>query len=422
VSNVLKTGYAGWRKDRLFWVVNTDSRGFSGSDYQPMNEAFDPAFNPGGTIVIDPFSDQYHNTASLHAGYVMLDSKIGRKLRVSGGVRGEYYDLTHISTVQERLVENIMLQNPNSNLDYSDLLDHEAKFNLFPSAGLTYGLTPKMNLRFSYSKSIIRPDMRELAFFREYDFELGGTYQGNAPMLATRLQNYDLRYEWFPSPDEILSFSLFYKKIIHPMEIYDVGNRIYELRNDLVAKNKGIEVEIRKSFAFTHLPVLRNLSLYANFTRLFSKVTPMTVGYGNIDPSRPGKLFVIYKPQAEVERPQAGASNYTYNAGAYYDTKWVSVSLSYNYITNRVFRASETYQESLFETPLPSMDGQVCVNLLKNKARFKCNVSNILGKVNRVYSKREGSGSTTLLYERGDFINFEANPGRTYGIAFDYHF
>ncbi|EHQ29081.1 TonB-dependent receptor [Mucilaginibacter paludis] len=420
LNNTLKTGYAGWSKDRLFWVVNTGSN-YNTSDPQPLSEVFDQNLHPGGTIEINRFGDDYQHKAALQAGYVMLDSKIGGKFRLTGGLRGEYYDLNSVNTVLDRFVKTQIEKNSDVT-DYSDLYGKEPKFNLFPSAALTYSLTTKMNLRLAYAKSIIRPDLRELSFFQEYDFELGGIYQSQSPIRSTKIDNLDFRYEWYPNAGDILSVSLFYKKLLHPMEIYDLGNRTYELRNDLSAKNRGIELEARKSFAFTGLPVLRNLTLYGNFTRLFAKVTPMKVVYNANFPGREGKITVVDVALPEVDRPQAGASNYTYNAGIYYDSKPVSLSLSYNYVTNRVFRASEVYKESLFETPLPSLDGQIAVNVLKNKGQVKVNLSNLLNKSNRVYQKRQGDLASTLLYEKGDFINYQASPGRTYSLSFNYNF
>lgn len=420
LNNTVKMGYAGWCKDRLFWVLNTGSS-FPSTDPQPLSQVFDATLRPGSTIEMSKFGDDYQRNAALHAGYVMLDSKIGSKLRLTGGVRGEYYDLNRVSTLLEAFVKNQAAQNQDLT-DYSNLLTLEPGFNLFPSAAVSYAITTKMNLRFSFAKSIIRPDLRELAYFKEYDYELGGDYVSNTPIRSTKINNFDFRYEWYPNAGEIVSFSLFYKKLKYPMEVYTEGNRIFELRNDLSAKNKGIEVEARKSLAFTYLPVLRNITLYGNFTRLFAKVTPMSVIYRNSDSAHPTRLIVTDKPGPEVERPQAGASNYTYNAGLYYDEKPFSLSLSYNYITSRVFRAADVYKESLFETPLPSLDGQITMSLLKNKGLIKLNISNLLNKTSKVYAKRQGDNSTTLLYEKGDFIDYQSTPGRTYGLSFTYNF
>jgi len=419
VNNSLKAGYAGWSKDRLFWVITTASN-FATSDPQPLSEVFDQTLHPTSTIEINKFGDDYHKKAALHAGYMMLDSRIGDKLRLTAGVRGEYYDMNSANTLLENFVR-IQREQNNDVTDYSDVFGLESKFNLFPSTALTYALTKQMNLRLSYAKSIIRPDLRELSYFKEYDFELGGTYQSSSPIRSTKIHNFDFRYEWYPSAGEIFSLSLFYKDLDYPMEIFGLGNRQYELRNDLSAKNKGIELEARKSFAFTKLPVLRNFTLYANFTRLYAKVTPMTVNYV-ASTTEPNKIVVMDVAQPEVERPQAGASNYTFNAGAYYDAKPFSLSMNYNYISNRVFRASEVYKESLFETPLPSLDGQIAVNILKNKGLLKFNVSNILNESSKVYRKRQGDNATTLFYEKGDFIDYQSTPGRTYGISFNYNF
>lgn len=420
LDNKLKTGYAGWRKDRLFWVLNTATK-FSNNGLEPLSEKFDPYLHPDGTIEFSGFSDQYHNVATLHAGYAMLDSRIGSHFRVTGGVRGEYYDLNGVNTLLETFIKNQIEKNQDVT-DYSGLFGYEPKFNWFPSATLTYSPTQQMNIRFSFAKSIIRPDLRELAYFNEYDFELGGIYQSSTPVRSTRIDHYDFRYEWYPGPGEIVSFSLFYKKLKYPMEIYALENRIYELRNDQSAKNKGIEVEFRKSLTFTGVPVLRNFTLYGNFTRLFAKVTPMTVTYQNTDPDKPDKVVVTDNPSAEVERPQAGASNYTYNASILYDAKPFSLTLSYNYITNRLFRAADYYASSIFETPLPSLDAQVACRLLKNKAEIKLNVSNLLNRSSKFYQKRDPQQVSTLLYEKGDFLNYEAIPGRTYGLSFNYQF
>ncbi len=41
----------------------------------------------------------------------------------------------------------------------------------------------------------------------------------------------------------------------------------FELRNNKNAKNYGLEVEVRKSLAFTKVPVLQNITLYGNLQR-----------------------------------------------------------------------------------------------------------------------------------------------------------
>jgi hypothetical protein len=223
------------------------------------------------------------------------------------------------------------------------------------------------------------------------------------------------------------------------MEIFkEEANRLYTLKNSKSAINKGIEVEIRKSFAFTGLPVLQHLTAYGNFTRLFATVTPMQVNYRYQQEGDRYRQYIVEISGAEEKRPQAGASNYMGNAGLFYDTKPVAVSLNYNYVSNRTYRMADIYATGLFERPLNALDGQVAVRVLKQKAEIKLNVGNILNGASLIYGNyySDGNGGrlttpkgnampTTkdLLYQKGlDYIDFEAKPGRTYSLSFSYHF
>lgn len=433
--NTVRTGYAGWSKQRSFWVVNTSS-GYNTGSNQPLSEYFEPSLHPGGkAIELNQFGDDMNKTASLHAGYAMLDHKIANKWRLVWGLRAEYYNMNKVNQLLDSAFSSLNSgRGPSDQFDYSAMKNREPNWNFFPSANLTYSLTPKMNLRLAYAKSIIRPDLRELSFFKEYDFELGGVYQSISPVRSTIMQHYDFRYEWYPAAGEVISVSLFYKKLDYPMEIFKMGaNREYELRNSKSAKNKGIEVEIRKSLAFTKIPVVKNITLYGNFTWLDATVVPMSIGYNLANEGNIIKVESVEQLGDEEKRPQSGASNYMVNAGVYYDIRLLSLNVSYNYVTNRMYRPDLTYRESLFERPLQALDAQVSVNLLKQKMQVKLNAGNLLGSNNLVYrnffSNPDISNGITppstkdLLYQKGeDVIDYEAAPGRTYGLSVSYRF
>lgn len=432
-QNIFKAGYAGWRKDRLFYVLNTGSKNFNSSDYPPLSQAFSPS--RGGSIYISDFSDDFHKTAALHGMYLMLDDKIGEKWRLVWGVRAEYYNLNKANDALDSLFHYInSTRGSNEKFDYTELLNREPNWNFFPSVNLTYSLTPMMNLRLAYSKSIIRPDLREMSFFREYDFELGGMYQSEL-VRSTLAHHYDFRYEWYPGAGEVMSMSLFYKKFDYSMEIYndEQSGGIYNLKNNKNAKNYGLEIEMRKSLAFTKVPVLRNIVLYGNFTALKAYVTPMEVNYNAIDPSNPLKVTPIETAGKEERRPQTGASNYMVNAGVFYDVKPASFSLVYNYITNRMFRPDAAFIYSLYERPLESLDAQLAVRFMKQKGEVKLNIGNLLNSSSLVYRNSYSDADITngkktpstkeLLYQNGkDLINYEAKPGRTYSITISYKF
>ncbi len=432
-QNIFKAGYAGWRKDRLFYVLNTGSKNYNTADYPPLAQAFTP--ERGGSIYISDFSDDFHKTAALHGMYLMLDDKIGDKWRLVWGVRAEYYNLNKANDALDSLFHYInSTRGTEEQFDYSELLNREPNWNFFPSVNLTYSLTPMMNLRLAYSKSIIRPDLREMSFFREYDFELGGIYQSEL-VRSTIAHHYDFRYEWYPGAGEVLSMSLFYKKFGYSMEIYndEQSGGIYNLKNNKNAKNYGLELEVRKSLGFTKVPVLRNIILYGNFTALRAYVTPMTVNYNAVDPNNPLKVTPLETIGKEEKRPQTGASNYMLNAGIFYDVKPASFSLVYNYISNRMFRPDVAFIYSLYERPLESLDAQLAVRFMKQKGEVKLNIANLLNSSSLVYRNSYSDADITngkktpstkeLLYQNGkDLINYEAKPGRTYSITISYKF
>ncbi|UYQ93772.1 TonB-dependent receptor [Chitinophaga horti] len=430
-SNSAKVGYAGWYKDRLFYVMNTGSAGYNTSDYPPLSQLFVP--ERGGNIYLSRFVDDFHRTAVLHAPYAMLDNKLNDKWRLVWGVRAEYYDLNKVNAVLDSLFRQINGSRGGSNdFDYSALLNREKSLNWFPSANLTYSLTSRMNLRLAYSKSIVRPDLRELSFFREYDYELGGAYESDL-VKSSIIHHYDFRYEWYPGPGEILSFSLFYKDLKDPMEIYKHQSATYFLlKNNKAAKNYGIELEARKSLGFTNVPVVRNLTLYGNFTYLKSKVTPVKLTF-DVDPADDKTVVIKEEVLPEEDRPQAGASNYVVNGGIYYDTKPLSASLVYNYVSNRMLRPSEIYFQSLFERPLEALDAQIAIRPLK-QLELRLNVSNLLNSYTLLFENYSNdldlvtgakvpSSTKELLYKRGtDRVIYKSRPGRTFSATLTYRF
>lgn len=431
ISNILKAGYSGWYKDRMFWVMVTGSVGFA-TGPEPFNEAFDPA--GGGTIYTTRFGDDFRRSPTLQAVYAMADHKIADKVRLVWGMRAEYYDLNGVNAFVEAFVKTQKESN-NDLTDYSNLYNREPNWNYFPSANLTYSLTPKMNLRLAYSKSIIRPDLREISLFREYDFELGGNYENLSPIISTTISHYDFRYEWYANPGEIISLSAFRKNIRYPMEIFARDNRLFELKNDKDAVNNGIELEIRKSLAFTHTPVLKNLTLSGNITRMWSKVRLMDVTYGS-EPGNPYKLTVEENILPAEKRPQAGASNIMFNAGLSYDTRIFSFNMNYSYVSNRFYRAGNLNVGSLYEQPLNPLDAQVSFHVLSNKGLLRLSISNLLNSKYVVYLNRFESNGLELnpkpgtqpsleelKYKKGvDIIDYEAAPGRTYSVSFTYNF
>ena len=127
--------------------------------------------------------DSYQASAFLNAGFVSLDSKIGEKIRLVGGVRLESYNQVF------NYIE--FGSNASKKID-STVID------LLPSVNLIYSINKKMNIRASIYKTVSRPEFRELAPFSFYNFMLDNIISGSPKLKRAVITNLDLRYEYYP--------------------------------------------------------------------------------------------------------------------------------------------------------------------------------------------------------------------------------
>jgi hypothetical protein len=106
-----------------------------------------------------------------------------------------------------------------------------------------------MQLRLAASKTIARPQFRELAPQPYYDPDNDRLYIGNPYLVDSELLNFDARYEWYFGPNQFFALGGFYKNIDKPVEtiINEVGaTQQTTFINAPKAHLYGAEVEIRK--------------------------------------------------------------------------------------------------------------------------------------------------------------------------------
>lgn len=320
VKPVLKTGLYGEYRYR-----NYDVRNFQYA-WQPYNNL--PAgfmFNPDvpGEVLIPEnygpdklylyenvnFLNSYKASSSQISGYVGINVP-WRSLTVYAGVRYEYVDqLLRMNTRQSEE----SLQNT-----------HYYYWDFFPSVNVSYRFNEHHQIRAAYGRTTNRPEFRELAPTVYYDFDLGSSVMGNYDLKAAYIQNVDLRYEWYPSKNEIVSVALFYKQFKNPIEwTYTVAggtDLIYTYINAKGADNYGIELDIRKNLGFIGLD---DFSLSFNGSLIKSKVS---FDKGN-----------------NIDRPMQGQSPYLINAGLFYNRDGWSAAVLYNRIGKRIVGVGNKY-------------------------------------------------------------------------------
>src|SRR5690606_19620003 len=177
---------------------------------------------------------------------------------------------------------------------------------VLPSINVTYDLTTTSLIRLAYSKTVNRPEFRELAPFSFFDFDNQADSQGNPKLKTARIHNVDLRWEFYPTPGETVSVGIFYKYFNDPIEVNinnGTDNPTFPFNNADKAQNYGVEVEVRKALASaSRSTFLNNTSLVLNAAYIVSE----------IQLENDGTLL------EKDSRPMQGQSPYIINAGLFY--------------------------------------------------------------------------------------------------------
>jgi len=319
-----------------------------------------------GTV---PNSDYQASSATTHA-YVMNDQRY-KKLRFIYGVRMESF--------------NQKLNAPQRGLDTIKL--NFTKVDFLPSANLVYALTPKTNLRLSYSETVNRPEFRELAPFGFYEYITGLFVFGNETISRAKINNYDFRYEIYPGKAQLLSASVFYKNFTDPIEFVTLPVNINEATysNNPSATVYGIEAEFRVLLSTifgvkNENNLLNKLTLSGNGAYIKS-IVPL----GN---NAEGK---------EISRPLQGQSPYIINSSlGYSDEKTgLSSTFSLNRIGQRLAIAGNKDRPDFYEKERTVIDFQIAKTFLENKVEVKFNLRDLLAQNITIYLDNDKTQSFT---------------------------
>jgi len=331
VSGIIKTGFRATLRHRNFGARRfryIPQQSTTLDLFLPSDQLFAASnIRPNGFQLVEftRGTDKYSADMDIYAGYSMVDLAIGPKWRIVGGVRVESADL---------FVETIDNLVPNSRPAIARLKNIDPT----PGVNVIYQLTPRQNLRASYSRTVSRPDFRELSPFDFNDVLGGFVVQGNPNLKRAIVNNYDARWESFPGGNQIVAVSFFVKQFTNPIEQTILPSN--DLRQTFVnaagAKNFGLELEFRKNLGTFHKR-LKDLSFTTNFTFVDSNI--------DISPENQGVV-------TSQSRPLLGQSRYILNAiGEWRRAAWHSQARFYsNYVSRRIsgvgtFGLPDIYQE-----------------------------------------------------------------------------
>jgi outer membrane receptor protein involved in Fe transport len=310
--------------------------------------------------------------------YASYYKPIGEKLFVTLGIRGEY-NIQQLQSRERGGGRPIDVYNP--------------VFSPLPSINANYKINESNILRFGYGTTVNRPEFRELAPFTYYDFNFDVARRGNKNLEIATIHNLDLRYDFYPSKSELITFGAFYKKFNNPIEaaiFYNGSTVAFTVTNSESATSRGVELEIRKN-------ITDKLQFYTNGSIIGSNV--------------------VVSGLSDYNRFLQGQSPYLVNAGLYFNDpdKGLQVNLLYNVIGKRIFVIGDNVlSANVFEMPRNVID----FNLTKTFGRteIKLGVQDLLNQPFKLVQDTDRDGDITN--KDGIFQEMKRGSNFTFSIGY----
>ena len=345
--------------------------------------------------------DTVNTNSQSYVAATMTDAYFGKfdwtwneQWRVSAGARWEDYR-------QVALDVNLLgfdVVNPVVSTD-PDVLER-APFqddDIYPSLSITYMTelwAEVFQLRFGYSETSIRPDLREINDATYRDPLTNDLVDGNPGIIPSAVDNFDIRGEWFWDNNDNLTVSLFYKDIENPIELFEAPASdttiLREIVNAESAELTGVELEGYKGLGFLG-EFWEAFFLQGNVTFLDSE---LVAGVNADAPTNP-------------TRELANASEYVANIVFGYDSldAMHTATLVYNVFGERLYVAGRNGAPDAFEQPFNSLD--FTYSWYPTEAiTVKFKAQNLLDETIEI--DREG---VTIL---------EEDPGQSFSLSFQY--
>jgi outer membrane receptor protein involved in Fe transport len=336
----------------------------------------------GGLIVQDVTTktDNYTADQQVSAGYGKAELELVEDVKLMGGVRVE-------KSSQSVTTFELFTEPPETVIARLETTD------VLPAGTASYEFRDHMVIRGGYGRTVSRPEFREMSPSTFYDVTGGNVTVGNSELQRAVIDNFDLRWDWFFAPGELISVGGFYKKFDEPIEVgLESGADIrVTWRNAKSASNYGLEFDFKKNFDFLS-DALKDVYFATNASVIRSKVTLHEEGI-----------------QTNDERPLQGQSPYVINCQLGYDNVDTgrSLILLYNVFGKRISAVGGIGLPDIYEQPFHSLN-VVAKMKLKDRVKLSFKINNIL---NRPVEFTQGD-SVTWTYRKG--VSFSLGAGFSY--------
>jgi len=268
---------------------------------------------------------------------------------------------------------------------------------IYPSASLTYMTewwAETFQLRFGWSETTVRPDLREITDASYVDPVTDDIVDGNPGIVPADARNFDIRGEWLFSGGDALTVSLFYKDINNPIEFFESAASDTTIAREIInaksAEVYGVELEALKKLGFLGGP-FESFFVQGNVTLQDSELVAGSQADAPTNPVR--KL--------------TGASDFVANVMLGFDSPDArhTASLAYNVSGERLYVAGRNGAPDGFEQPFRSLD--------LNYFWYPTDTITVNAKVQNILQDK-------IEIQRENVLTFEEDPGSTFVVSFQW--
>lgn len=340
-----------------------------------------------------------------HGAFGQAQARLGDGWELSAGARFER---------GKQVVRPVQVFNSGSTMAALTRVEEDY---LLPAATLTWKFGPGQDrqVRLNASKTIARPQFRELMFQAYYDPESNRTYRGNPLLTDSEFLNAEARFEWYYASEQRFSAAGFYKQIDRPIEAFTGFNEnspVTSFANAPQADLYGAELELQKYFNLDALldgnggPLgdflsQRRLVLIGNYTWTDSRIR---VGEGDTV-----QVFgTAVQPASNYFRDGSrltGQSDHLVNLqlGLERRDRLSQATLLLSYAGDRVTSRGAAGLPDIHESPgfKADMVLRQGVSLFDTDLELKAEVRNIFGRGYKEFQRRSGNSVYFNKYEAG---------------------
>ncbi|SEJ61473.1 Outer membrane receptor proteins, mostly Fe transport [Dyadobacter koreensis] len=354
--------------------------------FQNSNLASNKVYYSEGTN----FDDKYAAQNLLAAGYASVYWPLTEHLNATIGFRGEY-NRQQLQGFERGGGIEVNVDRP--------------VFTPLPSLNLTYKFNETYAIRAAYSTTVNRPEFRELSPSTYYDFNFDVSRKGNPDLVNATIQNYDVRFEFYPSKSELITLSFFNKTFKNPIEaaiFYNGSTVAFTVQNAKTAYARGVELEVRKALSNPeNANFLSKMLVTLNASLITSDVkTNVTTG--------------------SSDRYLQGQSPYLINTGLFYndDAHGFQINALYNIIGKRIYIIGDNQvSANIFEMPRNVIDLNI-IKAIGKHLELKASIQDLLNQPFRLV--QDTNRDNKITSEDGSYQKYRRGSYSMVGLRYTF--